>query len=112
MSIRRHLPSEQGNVPITSAMDPAMQSIVRAGNSGVNEGTSAKHKRTVKGKRFVWSEEDRFRIGKMAHELKSNKAALKEARLIFPQANESTVRSFNPRNTSLRVSKLRLRETR
>ena len=94
MSIRRHLPSEQGPVPITPAMDPAMQSIVRAGNSGVNEATSAKRRRTVRGKRFVWSEEDRFRIGKMAHELKSNKAALKEARLIFPHANESTVRSF------------------
>ena len=30
----------------------------------------------------------------MAHELKSNKAALKEARPIFPTANESTVRTF------------------
>ena len=30
----------------------------------------------------------------MAHELKSNKAALKEARLICPNANESTVRTF------------------
>ena len=62
MSIRRHLPSDQGPVPITPAMDPALQTI--------------------------------FRIGKMAHELKSNKAALKEARLIFPTANESTVRTF------------------
>jgi len=75
-------------------MDPAMQSIVRAGNLGVHEATSAKRRRAVRGKRFVWSEEDRFRLGKMAHELNSNKAALKEARLIFPQANESTVRSF------------------
>ena len=94
MSIRRHLSSEQGPVPITPAMDPHLQSIVRAGNAGVSDSTSAKRKRTVKGKRFCWAEEDRFRIGKMAHELKSNKAALKEARLIFPSANESTVRNF------------------
>jgi len=93
-SIRRHLASEQGPVPITPAMDPDFQVIVRAGNQGVHEKSSTKRKRAVKGKRFAWSEEDRFRIGKMAHELKSNKAALKEARLIFPNANESTVRTF------------------
>ena len=75
-------------------MDPALQVVVRAGNQGIHDTSSAKRKRAVKGKRFAWSDEDRFRIGKMAHELKSNKAALKEARLIFPNANESTVRTF------------------
>ena len=48
----------------------------------------------MKGKRFNWGDEDRFRLGKMAHELKSNKAALAEAKLIFPGCNESTIRSF------------------
>ena len=75
-SIRRHLASEQGPVPITPAMDPDFQVIVRAGNQGVHEKSSTKRKRAVKGKRFAWSEEDRFRIGKMAHELKSNKRLL------------------------------------
>ena len=75
-------------------MDPTLQAIVRVGNQGVHDISTGKRKRKVKGKRFIWSEEDRFRIGKMAHELKANKAALKEARLIFPSANESTVRTF------------------
>ena len=94
-SIRRHLPSECGPVPITPAMDPDFQAIARAGNQGVHERISTgKRKRTVKAKRFTWDDEDRFRLGKMAHELKSNKAALAEAKLIFPGANESTIRSF------------------
>ena len=72
-----------------------MQAIARAGNQGVHgRTTSGKRKRKVKGKRFNWGDEDRFRLGKMAHELKSNKAALAEAKLIFPGANESTIRSF------------------
>ena len=94
-SIRRHLPSECGPVPITPAMDPDFQAIARAGNQGVHERISTgKRKRTVKAKRFAWDDEDRFRLGKMAHELKSNKAALAEAKLIFPGPTESTIRSF------------------
>ena len=46
MSIRRHLSSETGPVPITPAMDPQMQTIVRAGNQGVHEAmSSGKRKR-------------------------------------------------------------------
>ena len=75
-------------------MDPEFQAIARSANAGVNEASTAKKKRQVKGKRFKWNDEDRFRLGKMAHELKSNKAALREAKLIFPNANESTIRSF------------------
>ena len=95
MSIRPFLPSESGPVPITPAMDPELQAIARAGNQGVHERiSSGKRKRAVKAKRFAWDDEDRFRLGKMAHELKSNKAALTEAKLIFPGANESTIRGF------------------
>ena len=50
-SIRRHLASEQGPVPITPAMDPDFQVIVRAGNQGVHEKSSIKRKRAVKGKK-------------------------------------------------------------
>ena len=75
-------------------MELALQAIVRAGNQGVHETSSAKRKRAVKGKIFALSDEDRFRVGKMAHELKSTRAVLKEAHLIFPSGNESTVRTF------------------
>ena len=73
MSIRRHLPSESGPVPITPAMDPEMQAIARAGNQGVHERiSSGTRKRAVKATRFAWDDKNRFRLGKMAHELKSN----------------------------------------
>ena len=74
-------------------MNPQLQAIVRAGNEGVNEAKAKKRTRTVKAKHFCWDEEDRFRLGKMSHEI-SNKAALREARLIYDKCNESTIRSF------------------
>ena len=92
--MRRFTTAERGPVPITPQMNPRLQQIARAGNEGVYEATSsAKRKRSVKGKRFQWEDEDRFRLGKMAHE-QSNKSALKEAKVIYPNCNESTIRNF------------------
>ena len=91
--MRRFTTAEMGPVPITPAMNPQLQALVRAGNEGVNEAKAKKRTRAVKGKRFCWDEEDRFRLGKMAVEV-SNKAALKEARVIYDKCNESTIRSF------------------
>ena len=74
-------------------MDPKLQEIIRAGNDGVNTTQAEKRKRKEKVKRFVWDEEDRFRLGKLANEV-SNKEALRAALHINPKANESTIRTF------------------
>jgi len=74
-------------------MDPKVQAIFRAGNEGVHGSQSEKRKRKERGKRFVWDDEDRYRLGKLANEV-SNKEALKSAKKINPNANESTIRSF------------------
>ena len=70
--MRRFTAADIGPVPITPAMDPKLQEIIRAGNDGVNTTQAEKRKRKEKVKRFVWDEEDRFRLGKLANEV-SNK---------------------------------------
>ena len=91
--MRRFTAADIGPVPITPAMDPKVQAIFRAGNEGVHASQSEKRKRKERGKRFVWDDEDRYRLGKLANEV-SNKEALKSAKNINPNANESTIRSF------------------
>ena len=91
--MRRFTAADIGPVPITPAMDPKVQAIFRAGNEGVHASQSEKRKRKERGKRFVWDDEDRYRLGKLANEV-SNKEALKSAKKINPNANESTIRSF------------------
>ena len=91
--MHRFTTANTGPVPITPAMDPQLQAILRAGNEGVQSTQSKKKKRQVKTKRFVWDDEDRFRLGKTAHEV-SNKEALRAAKHINPNCNESTIRSF------------------
>ena len=91
--MQRFTTANTGPVPITPAMDPQLQAILRAGNEGVQSTQSNKKKRQVKAKRFVWEDEDRFRLGRTAHEV-SNKEALRAAKHINPNCNESTIRSF------------------
>ena len=74
-------------------MDPKVQVIFRAGNEGVHTTQADKRKRKEKANRFVWDEEDRFRLGKLANEV-SNKEALRAAKNINPKANESPIRTF------------------
>ena len=93
--MRRFTTAERGPVPITPQMNPRLQAIACAGNEGVYEATSSeKRKRGVKGKRFQWDDEDRFRLGKMAHE-GSNKAALKKAKRIHDSQLQKSLRRRN-----------------
>ena len=89
-AVSRFFKNENGPVQVTQDMAPAQKVVVRAANATVIKHQTETSKRAPY---FKWTPEQRFMLGKL-RATQGPSTALKEAKKINPNANESALRKF------------------